>query len=108
MNSQAQPELDAVFHALAHPIRRELLASLADASDTIVNLAAPFDVSLNAVSKHVKTLESAGLVTRTRDRTYHRVNFEAKALRPAMEWIEHYGAFWSQNLSSLKRELEDG
>lgn len=101
-------EVDHVFRALAHPIRRSLLESLANGPETIVNLAEPHDVSLNAVSKHVKALEAAGLVVRQRDRTYHRLTLRPEAMRPALEWIEHYSDFWSQSLASLKRNMEDG
>ena len=106
MSNLQQADLDGVFHALAHPIRRALLESLASGPDTIVRLAQPHGVSLNAVSKHVKTLEAAGLVTRTRDRTYHRVTFQPQAMRSAMEWMEHYSDFWSQNLKALKQQME--
>ena len=103
-----EADLNEIFHALAHPIRRALLESLASGPDTIVSLARPHAVSLNAVSKHVKTLEEAGLISRSRDRTYHRVTFEPQAMRPAIQWMEHYGAFWSENLKSLKHRLERG
>ena len=103
----ADQNLDALFHALAHPTRRAILASLSKGPDTIVNLAEPHEMSLNAVSKHVKTLESAGLVTRSKDRTFHRITFQPQAMRPAAEWMEHYGAFWNENLASLKQSLEE-
>jgi DNA-binding transcriptional ArsR family regulator len=106
MTSLQEADLNDIFHALAHPIRRSLLESLASGPDTIVRLAQPHAVSLNAVSKHVKTLEAAGLISRSRDRTYHRIALEPLAMRPALAWMEHYGAFWSENLNSLKHRLE--
>ncbi|NKB89233.1 MAG: metalloregulator ArsR/SmtB family transcription factor [Acidobacteria bacterium] len=99
--------LDSVFRALGHPTRRALLETLAAGPETVVNLAEPHDLSLNAVSKHLKTLEAAGLVSRQRDRTFHQITLRPEALRPALRWIEHYAAFWSDNLASLKRTLEE-
>ena len=102
-----QADLDAIFSALAHPIRRALLESLSEGPDSVMNLAEPHPVSLNAVSKHLKTLEAAGLILRTRDRTFHRVRINPRAMRPAIEWMTYYSAFWTENLKSLKRQLED-
>lgn len=101
------PDLDRVFRALAHPIRRAVLQRLTEGPETIVRLAEQHEVSLNAVSKHLKTLEAAGLVRRERDRTFHRLSLNGPALRPAADWLQFYAAFWSENLSALKTHLED-
>lgn len=98
--------LDRVFRALAHPIRRTVLERLARGPETIVNLAHPHDVSLNAVSKHVKTLEDAGLVRRDRDRNYHRIGLRESGIKPAVTWLEYHANLWHDSLGALKRQME--
>lgn len=99
-------QLNRVFQALAHPIRRALLETLSRGPDTVVSLAEPFDVSLNAISKHIKTLEAAGLVVRSKEQKYHRLRLEPQAMDEAIDWMSHYSAFWRSNLDSLKERLE--
>lgn len=94
-------QLDAVFHALADPTRRAMLHSLAGAEHSVGALAAPFDISLAAASKHIKVLERAGLVKRTiRGRT-HVCRLEAQPMHGGLEWIRHYEQFWSRRLDAL-------
>ena len=93
--------LDAVFSALADPTRRALLESLAAGDKSIGELAAPFDMSLEAVSKHVRVLERAGLVQRSiRGRT-HICRLDARPMHGGLEWIRHYEKFWNQRLDAL-------
>ena len=82
--------LSKVFSALADPIRRDLVARLADGDATVNELAEPYDVSLQAVSKHLKVLEDAGLVTRTRDAQRRPVHLEAEVFDLMTTWIERY------------------
>ena len=82
--------LDRVFGALADPTRRDLVARLAAADATVGELAAPYDMSLQAVSKHVKVLEDAGLVTRSRDAQRRPVHLEAEVFDLMEKWIERY------------------
>jgi DNA-binding transcriptional ArsR family regulator len=83
-------ELSRVFAALADPTRRDLVARLTDGDATVGDLAAPYDVSLQAVSKHLKVLEEAGLVTRTRDAQRRPVHLEAEVFDLMTQWIERY------------------
>lgn len=97
--------LDAVFHALGDATRRQMLRSLSGGQRTVGELAAPFDMSLAAASKHIKALERAGLVRRTvRGRT-HLCRLEARPLEDAHEWIGFYQRFWSDRLDILESLL---
>jgi DNA-binding transcriptional ArsR family regulator len=99
--------LDATFAALADPTRRAILARLAEGESTVGELAEPFEISLPAVSRHLKVLETAGLVARERDGRVHRLHLETGALADAMQWIAYYGRFWEEQLDSLGRFLSD-
>ncbi|CAN5899168.1 metalloregulator ArsR/SmtB family transcription factor [soil metagenome] len=83
-------QLSRVFQALADPTRRDMVARLATADATVSELAAPYDVSLQAVSKHLKVLEEAGLVSRSRDAQRRPVHLEAEAFDLMTKWIERY------------------
>ena len=97
--------LDAVFHALADPTRRAMLGHLAERELTIGELATPFSMSFAGASKHVRVLESAGLVTRTiRGRT-HLCRLEAARLMEANAWLRRYERFWNENLDALESLL---
>ncbi len=101
MTTSADERLDLVFGALADRTRRQLLAQLAQAPASITELAAPHDMSLPGVSKHVRVLEHAGLIKRTIDGRVHRCTLDAAAMRAADEWIAHYRAFWDHTLDAL-------
>ena len=103
---ELQPaRLDAVFHALGDATRRSMLRDLAGGQRSVGELAAPFDMSLAAASKHVKALERAGLVRRTiRGRT-HLCRLEARPLEGAHEWIGFYEQFWNSRLDVLESLL---
>ncbi|MBF9234967.1 ArsR/SmtB family transcription factor [Microvirga alba] len=98
--------LDAVFHALADPTRRHMLRRLAEGEQSVGELAAPFQMSFAGASKHVRTLENAGLVRRTvRGRT-HICRLEPAPLEAADEWLRFYERFWGERLDALERELK--
>jgi DNA-binding transcriptional ArsR family regulator len=98
--------LDATFSALADPTRRAILARLAQGEATVSELAEPFDVSLPAVSKHLRVLQSAGLLQREIDGRIHRCRLAAQPMKDAAAWIETYRVFWEAQLESLARYLE--
>lgn len=99
--------LDRTFSALAHPIRRAILTRLArDGSASVSDLAEPFDVSLMAVSKHLKVMDEAGLVRREKDGRVHRCSFDPEAMDVAKDWIEHHRRYWTRQLDSLAAYLE--
>ena len=101
-----EARLDAVFHALGDPTRRHMLRALAREGEcTVGQLAEPFRMSLAAGSKHIKSLEAAGLVRReVRGRT-HICRLEAGPLKAATDWLAHYERFWTQRLDHLERLL---
>lgn len=99
--------LDDTFFALADPTRRAILARLAEGEATVNELAAPFDMSQPAISKHLKVLERAGLVSVALDGTRRPRRLEPAPLAAATEWIEHYRATWEQNFQRLDALLEE-
>ncbi|MFI6513440.1 ArsR/SmtB family transcription factor [Streptosporangium sp. NPDC050855] len=101
--------LDATFAALADPTRRAILARLASGEATVTELAAPFRMSQPAVSKHLKVLERAGLVSRGRDAQRRPCRLEARSLKAATDWLENYRRYWEesyQRLDALFDELK--
>lgn len=100
--------LDRTFAALADPTRRAILSRLADSHATVGELAEPFDMSLPAVSKHLKVLEQAGLIERRRDGRRQICQVRPAPLQDADQWLARYRAFWEGSLDSLARFLEDG
>lgn len=98
--------LDLTFGALADPIRRAILTRLARGEATVGELARPFDVSRPAISKHLRVLERAGLVQRTRDGRVSRCELDAAPMREAADWVERYRGFWEGQLDALSRYLE--
>lgn len=97
--------LDRVFQALADPTRRQMLRSLAAKECTVGELAAPFRISLAAASKHVKSLERAGLVRRTVQGRTHFCRLNPKPLAGAHDWLKHYERFWGARLDTLEALL---
>jgi DNA-binding transcriptional ArsR family regulator len=94
--------LDNIFFALADPTRRAILQGLARRPATIQEIARPFPVSLNAISKHVMVLERAGLLRREVRGREHHCRIEAHPLRDAVGWLEHYRQFWEMRLDALE------
>src|SRR5688572_21570478 len=106
----AAGRLDATFAALADPTRRAILARLSRGDASVLELAEPFAMSQPAISKHLKVLERAGLITRGRDAQRRPCRLEAVPLREATEWLERYRAFWEsrfQKLDELLQELKE-
>jgi DNA-binding transcriptional ArsR family regulator len=97
--------LDATFAALADPTRRAILARLTSGEASVGELAEPFDISLPGVSKHLKVLERAGLIARTRTAQWRPCRLEARPLKEAAEWIEHYRRFWDESFDRLDQHL---
>jgi len=95
-------ELDRVFSALSDPTRRAILRRLSDSPATINEIAKPFRVSLNAISKHVMTLERAGMLRREIKGRQHYCRIEPGPLREANEWLERYRQFWEHRLEALE------
>lgn len=98
--------LDAVFRALADPTRRAMLHELAARPRSVGELAAPFDISLAGVSKHIQMLERAGLVRREVQGRVHTCRLDAQPLHAGMEWIRHYERFWNGRLDVLEALLK--
>ncbi|MGB9244045.1 MAG: metalloregulator ArsR/SmtB family transcription factor [Candidatus Acidiferrales bacterium] len=98
--------LDNTFAALSDATRRGILARLAQGETTISDLAAPYEMSLPAVSKHLRVLERAKLVERRKDGRVHRCRLAAKPMKSAADWIEKYRQFWERQFDSLAQYLE--
>jgi DNA-binding transcriptional ArsR family regulator len=98
--------LDFTFGALADPTRRAILARLARGSATVTQLAEPFNVSLPAISKHLRVLESAGLLQREIEGRIHRCRVAPERMKAAAAWIERYSAFWEAQFDALEKYLE--
>jgi DNA-binding transcriptional ArsR family regulator len=98
--------LDRTLAAIADPTRRAILARLALGNARVTDLAEPFAMSLNAVSKHLRVLESAGLLRREVRGREHRLSLDAKPLREASQWLAAYQHFWEQRLDALAHFLE--
>jgi DNA-binding transcriptional ArsR family regulator len=104
----AEDQLSTTFAALADPTRRAILARLALAGEATVNdLAAPFAISLQAISKHLKVLERAGLITRGRDAQFRPCRLEGAPLETAGEWIENHRRLWQDRLDRLDQKLQE-
>src|SRR5688500_17788375 len=101
METRTSNRLDATFLALADPTRRAILARLARGEATVTELAAPFAMSQPAVSKHLRTLERAGLITAGQDAQRRPRRIEGKALAEASAWLEQYRAIWEANFARL-------
>lgn len=98
-------QLSSTFAALADPTRRAILARLAMGEASVKELAAPFEMSLPAVSKHLKVLERARLIVRGRSAQWRPCRLEAKPLEEATDWLEHYRLFWEQSFDHLNDYL---
>jgi DNA-binding transcriptional ArsR family regulator len=98
-------QLNATFAALADPTRRAILARLASGEASVLELAEPFDMSLPAISKHLKVLERAKLIARGRDAQWRPCRLEAAPLREASDWIEQYRRFWEESFDRLDEYL---
>jgi DNA-binding transcriptional ArsR family regulator len=99
--------LDTTFSALADPTRRAILARLARGETSVTDLAKPFAMSMPAVSKHLKVLESAGLITRSREAQWRPCRIEPRALKEVDDWLEHYRRFFEESLDRLDAYLKE-
>ncbi len=102
------PRLDATFAALSHPTRRAILNRLREGSATVGQLARPFAMSLNGVSKHLRVLERAGLLRREVVGREHRLHLRAAPLQAAASWASDYREFWEGALGALERHVQSG
>jgi DNA-binding transcriptional ArsR family regulator len=103
----SQRHLDLAFGALAHPIRRGILARLASGEATVAQLAKPHKVSAPAITKHLHILEEAGLLKRRKQGREHHCRLEAERLKAAEDWIELQRKLWNDRLDSLERYLKE-
>jgi DNA-binding transcriptional ArsR family regulator len=102
----AADRLSVVFGALADPTRRAILARLAEGEATVNELAAPFDMTLPAISKHLKVLERAGLISRGQHAQWRPCRLEADALREAADWVDRYRQFWGAGFDRSDAHLK--
>ena len=105
MVKASEQHLNLIFAALADPTRRRILEMLKEGESRITDLAKPFQMSLPAISKHLKVLERAGLLTRTREGRVHRMRADPASLRNAQEWVNCYVQFWENQFDALERFL---
>ncbi|CAN5379421.1 metalloregulator ArsR/SmtB family transcription factor [soil metagenome] len=108
---QTPDPLDAKFAALADPTRRAILARLTEGEASVNDLAAPFDMSLPAVSKHLKVLEKAGLISRGKEAQWRPARLEPMGMKGIAEWLEHYRRYWDQSFDRLDdylRKIQKG
>lgn len=107
MHTHTSHRLDITFAALADPTRRAILARLANGEASVTELAKPFMMSQPAISKHLKVLEQAGLISRGRDAQRRLSRIEGKPLAQASKWLEHYREFWEASFDRLDSLLEE-
>ena len=107
MVNRDRPPLNGTFAALADPTRRAILARLAGGRASVSQLAVPFDISLPAVLKHLRVLEQAGLIVRTKEGRVSRCRLAAGPLKDAAEWIAFYRQFWERQLDALAQHLAE-
>ena len=99
-------QLSRIFFALAHPIRRKIISILTDGDASVSKLAEPFDISLVAISKHLKILERAGLISRSKDKQLRLSHLQGHPLKEAFRWIEDYRQFWDESLDKLEEAID--
>jgi DNA-binding transcriptional ArsR family regulator len=103
----ATDQLSTTFAALADPTRRAILARLASGEASVLTLAEPFEMSLPAISKHLKVLERAGLITRGRDAQWRPCRLEVGPLKDVADWVSHYRKFWEESFDRLDDYLRE-
>lgn len=103
--TQSVDQLSATFGALADPTRRAILGRLASGEASVTQLAEPFEMSMPAVSKHLKVLERAGLIARGREAQWRPCRLDAAPLKEAADWVEEYRRFWEQSFDRLDEYL---
>ncbi len=108
MRTETPSDLDALFQAIGHPIRRAIVERLAQGDATVGELAAPHDVSPPAISQHLRVLEDAGLLQQTRDGRARRCTLDARPLSDAFGWLVRYRVFWEDLLDDIQDRVENG
>ena len=108
MINHVDDQLSTTFHALADPTRRAILARLAGGEATVNELAEPFPISTQAVSKHLKVLERAGLIARGRSRQLRPSRLQGAALKEVADWVGSYREHWDESFDKLDEHLRDG
>ncbi|HEY3780031.1 MAG TPA: metalloregulator ArsR/SmtB family transcription factor [Fimbriimonadaceae bacterium] len=103
---QAQ-QLDRTFAALADPTRRAILARLASGESSVTELAKPFQMTMPAITKHLKVLEGAGLISRGKEAQWRPCRLEAAPLKEASEWVDHYRKYWEESFDRLDAYLQE-
>jgi len=107
MVKHSEADLDATFAALADGTRRAILARLTSGEASVTELAKPFDMSLPAISKHLKVLERAGLIARGRDAQWRPARLDAGPLKEVADWVDHYRKFWEESFDRLDEYLRE-
>jgi DNA-binding transcriptional ArsR family regulator len=107
MVNNSPERLDMVFSALSDPTRRAILERLAHSQASVTELAAPFAMSLPAISKHLRILEHAGLIAREKEGRIHHMRLAAAAMKDAAEWLGHYRQFWEDQFDNLTVFLDN-
>ncbi|PAV31062.1 transcriptional regulator [Virgibacillus profundi] len=105
MVNHNKDQLNEIFHALSDPTRREIIHSMHQKEKTVSELAQPFDMSLAAISKHIKVLERAKLIERSVNGRTHLCSLNTESLSKATEWLQFYEKFWSNRFDLLEKEL---
>jgi|SRR4249919_3352751 DNA-binding transcriptional ArsR family regulator len=105
--SMTADRLSSTFAALADPTRRAILARLASGETSVLELAEPFDISLPAVSRHLKVLERAGLIERSREAQWRPCRLQATPLKGVADWVEYYRRYWEESFDKLESYLKD-
>ena len=100
-------QLDTTFAALADPTRRAILARLTSGETSVTELAKPFEMSMPAISKHLKVLERAGLIARARTAQWRPCRLQARPLKEVADWVDHYRRFWMESLDRLDDYLRE-
>ncbi len=106
MVNNSPERLDRVFSALSDPTRRAILERLVRSEASVMELAAPFEMSLPAISKHLRVLENAGLIAREKEGRVHHMRLAAGAMKDAADWLDHYRHFWDAQFDSLAAYLD--
>ena len=106
MQQTTPHQLDQVFAALADPTRRGMLERLAEGETNVTTLAAPYSISQPAASKHLRVLERAGLVRRSRNGREHRIRVDPRPIEQAQNWIGYYARFWNRQFDAVEAYLE--
>ncbi len=105
MVKHSSDTLNRVFSALSDPTRRAILEKLAHGEASVTELAEPHDMSLPAISKHLRVLEEAGLLAREKQGRVHKLQLESKPMKDALDWIERYRKFWDEKFNALEKHL---